>query len=123
MDNKKLTEDRKAVSRLIYLVLTEKLHVKDALLKFPKDITDESLKATYNALIHYEADEDLRKQNIDYREEQDDYLEFIAQLLDRGEDLPSNIIEGYKKYYKDTAVPHSDNMKGLLKSLCRFLNI
>ena len=47
MVKKKYKEERKIVSRLIYMVLAETLHVKDAILKFPKDINDESIKAAH----------------------------------------------------------------------------
>jgi len=116
-------EDRKFVSRLIYMVLAEHLHVKDAILKFPKDINDSTIKTAYHALVHMEADEDLRLKDPDYKEEQDDYLEFIAQTLQEGNVLPKNIIKSYDKYYKNIQTPHSESMKGFIKSLCRFLNV
>lgn len=123
MKKKDYKEERKIVARLIYMVLTETLHIKDAILKFPKDINDSTIKAAYHALIHAEADEDFRLKDLDYKEEQDDYLEFIAQTLQEGNALPQNIIKSYDKYYKNMGTPHSENMKGLLKSLCRFLNV
>lgn len=123
MAKKNYIEDRKIVSRLIYMTLAETLHVRDAILRFPKDINDLSIKAAYHALVHFEADEDLRKVDLDYKDEQDDYLEFIAQILQEGNELPQNIIKSYDKYYKDIDTPHSENVKGLLKSLCKFLNV
>lgn len=123
MVKKSLIEDRKFVSRLIYLVLAETLHVREAILKYPKDVEDETLKAAYHALIHFEADEDLRRQDLDYKDEQDDYLEFIAETLSSGAELPKNFIKSYNKYYKNINAPHSDGMKGLLKSICKFLNV
>lgn len=123
MVKKIYTEERKIVSRLIFMVLAESLHVKDAILKFPKDISDSSIKAAYHALIHMEADEDLRIKDLAYKEEQDDYLEFIAQTLQSGNSLPKNLIKEYDKYYKDIETPHSESMKGLIKSLCKFLNV
>lgn len=123
MIKKTYKEERKSVARLIYMVLAETLHVKDAILRFPKDANDSSIKTAYHALIHREADEDLRGKDLDYREEQDDYLEFIAETLQDGNPLPKNIIKSYDKYYKNIETPHSKSMKGLLKSLCRFLNV
>lgn len=123
MAKKNYIEDRKIVSRLIYMTLAETLHVRDAILRFPKDINDLSIKAAYHALVHLEADEDLRKADLDYKDEQDDYLEFIAQILQEGNELPQNIIKSYDKYYKDIDTPHSESVKGLLKSLCKFLNV
>lgn len=123
MSKKTYKDERKQVSRLIYLVLAENLHVKDAILKFPVDLDDESIKTAYHALIHLEADEDLRRMDLEYKDEQDDYLEFIAQILQEGNALPKNIIKSYDKYYKGITTPHSKSMKGLLKSLCKFLNV
>lgn len=123
MVKKSYNEERKFVSRLIFMVLAESLHVKEAILKFPKDVNDSSLKAAYHALIHYEADEDLRARDLDYKDEQDDYLEFLAQTLQSGNPLPKNVIKGYDDYYKDIETPHSESMKGLMKSLCKFLNV
>lgn len=116
-------EERKNVARLIYMVLADSLHVRNAILKFPKDINDSSIKTAYHALIHLEADEELRRTDLDYKDEQDDYLEFIAQILQDGNALPENIIKSYDKYYKNISLPYSDSMKGLIKSLCKFLNV
>lgn len=123
MVKKKFKEERKFVSRLIYMVLAENLSVREAILKFPKDVNDSTLKAAYHALIHYEADEDLRHRDLDYKDEQDDYLEFIAQIMQNGEALPQNIIKSYEKYYKNIDTPNSESMEGLLRSLCKFLNV
>lgn len=123
MINKKHKEERKIVSRLIYMVLADVLNVREAILKFPKDSSDATVRTAYHALVHREADEDYRKTDLDYKDEQDDYLEFIAQTLKEGNALPKNIIKSYDKYYKNVTTPHSESMKGLLKSLCRFLNV
>lgn len=123
MVKKKYIEERKLVARLIYKVLTEFLGVREAIMEFPKDVADSSIRTAYHALIHYEADEDLRRRDLLYKDEQDDYLEFIAQTLEKGESLPQNIIRSYEKFYKNIETPHSAGMKGLIKSLCKFLNV
>ena len=123
MIKKNYKEERKEVSRLIFRVLAENLCVREAILKFPKDIDDKTLITAYHALIHFEADEDLRKRDLAFKDEQDDYLEFIANVLQAGEDLPNNIIRSYEKYYKGANTPISAGMKGLLKNLCKFLNV
>jgi len=123
MGKKGFTEGRKSVSRLIYMVLTETLTVREAILRFPKDVNDSTVKTAYHALVHRESDEDFRRANLEYKDEQDDYLEFIAQILQTGDALPKNLIESYNKYYKDANIPHSESMKGLIKSLCKFLNV
>ena len=92
-------ENRMLVSELIRKVLVGVISVREAVTMFPFDTDDKSIEAAYHALIHYEADEDLRKRDILYKEEQDEYLELIFQTLGNGESLPDNIIRNYKKYY------------------------
>ena len=99
------------------------LSVREALLRFPKDVDDKSIISAWHALSHYEADEDLRRRDELYKEEQDDYIEFISYILDKGEDLPDNIIRSYGHYYKDANIPHTKDTKGFLESFFRFLNI
>ena len=119
MDNK---NDRKFVGRLIYAVLTERKNVREAIKLFP-DSKDRNIECAYHALVHYEADEDMRYKDIEYREAQDDYLEFLAQTLSEGKDLPKNIIEEYKPYYKGTASVWLDGLNGFWKEFKRFINI
>lgn len=116
-------EDRVYVAGLIRQVLISRLCVREAILNFPRDTEDKSIQAAFHALVHYEADEDLRARDSLYREEQDDYLEFISYVLERGEDLPENIIENYEKYYACANIPHEENTKGFFKGFFRFLNI
>ena len=86
-------EDRVLVAGLIRQVLISRMCVREAILKFPRDTEDKSIHAAYHALVHYEADEDLRNRDNLYREEQDDYLEFLANILENGKNLPENIIQ------------------------------
>ncbi len=116
-------EDRVLVAGLIRQVLISRMCVREAILKFPRDTEDKSIHAAYHALVHYEADEDLRNRDNLYREEQDDYLEFLANILENGKNLPENIIQNYEKYYECANIPHEKNTKGFFKSFLRFLNI
>ena len=97
--------------------------VREAMLAYPKDTEDESLIAAYHALIHYEADEDLRNRDPLYKEEQDDYIEFLSYILEREEDLPENIIANYKQYYDSAPILHKNNPQGFFKSFWKILNI
>lgn len=115
--------DRVLVAGLIRQVLISRMCVREAILNFPRDTKDASIHAAYHALVHYEADEELRSRDELYREEQDDYLEFISNILERGQDLPENIISNYEKYYACANIPHEKNAKGFLKSFLRFLNV
>ena len=121
-----MTEDiqnRKLVAVMIRKVLIGALTVGAAVKSYPFDSGDKSLEAAYHALVHYEADEDLRRRDILYREEQDEYLEMIAFTLEKGESLPDNIIRNYELYYPESNIPHKHDKQGALKSFLRFLNI
>ncbi len=113
-------KNRKYVGRLIYSVLAERKKVREALLLFPES-SDKSIECAYHALVHFEADEDLRYKDFDYREEQNDYLEFIAQTLSAGKSLPRNIIADYEPYYKGIARKWEQG--GFWKEFLRFINL
>lgn len=115
--------DRRYVAELLRSVRLGALSVRQAMLKYPKDTKDESLIASYHALIHYEADEDIRARDILFREEQDDYLEFIYTTLANGEDLPQNIIDSYKEFYNKAPILHEQNAKGFWKTFWQNLNV
>lgn len=115
--------DRVAVGELLRLVRLGSLSVRQAMLQYPRDVEDESLIAAYHALIHYEADEDLRNRDLLYKEEQDDYLEFLSETLKNGQDLPANIIENYKSFYNSAPILHEDSLLGKFKSFWKNLNI
>ena len=116
-------EERQKVSELIRFVLTGRICVREAINSFPKNSQDESIQASYHALVHYEADEDLRNRDLLYKEEQNDYLLMLAEILEKGEDLPFNIINSYKEYYKSANIPNENNFSGKLKSFFKNLNV
>lgn len=116
-------DDRKTVSNLLMRVRCGEMSVREAMLKYPRDTEDESLIAAYHALIHYEADEDIRIKDELYKKEQDDYLEFLSLTLAQGHDLPENIIENYKDFYSQAPILHKKGIKGFFKSFWKNLNI
>lgn len=113
--------NRKFVGRLIYSVLTEHRSVREAIQLFP-DSQDKNIECAYHALVHYEADEDMRYMDIEYRDEQNDYLEFIAETLSAGNELPRNIVADYEEYYKGIAHPWVNGAKGFWNEIMRFIN-
>ena len=119
---REVLNNRKYVGRLVYSVLTERRCVREALKLFP-DTQDKNIECAYHALVHYESDEDIRYMDIEYREEQDDYLEFIAETLTSGRELPRNIIAEYEDYYKGTAKIWKGGWRGFLKEFMRYINI
>lgn len=118
-----MNQNRLYTAELIRKVLISQMCVREAILQMPRDTEDQSIHAAYHALVHYEADEDLRKSDEIYKDEQDDYLEFLASVLEKGDDLPENIIKNYEKYYSCGNILHENNAKGFLRSFFRFLNI
>lgn len=121
-NTQELINNRKFVGRLIYSVLSERRCVREALKLFP-DTMDKNIECAYHALVHFEADEDMRYQDIEYKEAQNDYLEEIAQTLSAGYELPRNIIADYEDYYKGTASLWKSGLQGFLKEFGRFINI
>ena len=116
-------QDRKKVSELIFDVLTNKISVLEALRDFPKNLGDPTLDAALHALVHLEADEDLRKKDALYRDEQDMYLEDIANILSEGNALPCNVIEEYKQYYKDSLIYPNIDKKAVFERLKKMINL
>ena len=114
-------ELRKLVSEIIRKVLVGELTVKDALPLFPAETGDKSIEAAFHALLHYEADEDLRARDLMYKEEQDDYLTLLFQTLEVGADLPDNIIKNYEKYYKSADIPMPNDFRSNLIRFWRFI--
>ena len=117
---KEIKKARENVSVLIIKILTCTMCAREALMHFPKDIQDKSLECAWHAIIHYEADEEIRAKDNDYAQEQDDYLEMIANILKNGEELPNNIIQSYSEYYEEAYLPKSTSWLNTLKSLFRF---
>lgn len=114
-------EARVLVSELIRKVLIGELSVRNAITLFPPNTKDKSIEAAFHALVHYEADEDLRNRDLLYKEEQDDYLTLIFQTLETGASLPDNIIRNYEKYYKKADIPMPNDFKSNLIRFWRFL--
>lgn len=115
--------EREFVGRLICSVLAKRICVREALLTFPKDCEDKTVRAAWYALCHLEADEDLRKKDDLYRQEQDEYIDFIAKTLSEGKELPENIVSVYEQYHQEPLIPHQTTIKGKFKKLLQFLNI
>ena len=115
--------ERKYIAGLIINVLKKKLIVREALLKFPKNLHDPSAIVAYHALIHFEADEELRAKDKLYMQEQNNYIIFIAQTFQKGEELPQNVIEEYKKFYRWAPSQFSNTKEGMFEKLKRFINI
>lgn len=122
-DNAQYIKDRKKVSGLILNVLCKKISVLEALKEFPKNLGDTTLNAAFHALVHFEADEELRKKDTLYSNEQDAYLEDVANILSQGGALPYNIIEEYNKFHKDSLIYPDIDKKSIIKRLKKIINL
>lgn len=116
-------KDRKKVSELVLAVLTGKMTVLEALKEYPKNLADPTLGAVFHALVHFEADEDLRAKDSLYRDEQDSYLEDIANILAKGESLPFNIIDEYDEYHKESLIYPNIDKKTVFDRLKKMINL
>jgi len=112
---------RKKAGELILKVLNKTVNVRVALLNFPQDIKDSSVKAAWHALCHLGADEELRAKDRLYAEEQDLFLNSVAQTLLEGNSLAEEIINAYKKYYTEPLTPHKRGIKGFFEEMKNFL--
>lgn len=121
-NNAQYIKDRKKVSGLILDVLAQRITVLQALKEYPKNLGDSTLNAAFHAIVHFEADEDLRNKDALYRSEQDAYLEDIASILSDGSALPYNIIEEYNKYHKDSLIYPNIDKKTVMQRLKKMIN-
>lgn len=119
----KIYQNRLLVADLINDVVLGKICVSRALELFPKDKTDINLKCAFDALMHREADEDLRAKELDYAQVQDEFLLDLASILKENQKLPQNIIEQYQKYHSDNLIGEWDKpLKSILKNFKRMIN-
>lgn len=114
-----ITQARKTISEIIIDILAEKISIREGIKKFPDYIGDESAECAFHAILHYDADEDFRKLDPDYLEEQNNYLEYIAELFQKGEDLPANIIDEYRQYYEKPPLLSKKGIINTIKNLFR----
>ncbi len=119
----KIFENRLLVAKLIIEVLKNKMTVSQALSNFPKEKNDINIKCAFDALIHREADEDLRSKISDYAQIQDEFLYDLANILRNNERLPQNIIEQYQKYHSENLMGEWDKpIKSIMKNFKRMIN-
>ncbi len=119
----KIYENRLIVAALIEDVLAGKKTVNEALSLFPHENNDINIKCAFDALMHREADEDLRAKIPDYKETQDEFLMEIASILKENQKLPKNIISQYLKYHSDNLISDNiKNFKDILKQVKRMIN-
>ena len=117
-----ITKAREATGKLFYSVISGVITPFEATKYFPKNVEDTSLKIAWHALLHFDADEEIRAKDFEYAQEQLKYIEFLAKILSEGKELPANILDEYEKLYSETVLPKNYNWWGKLTSLFRFLD-
>lgn len=115
-------ELKKEVSKLLFEVVSGEKTVLYALSNFPKYQKNNDINVCFHILAHFEADEDLRAKDPLYKEEQDNYILYIANLLQKGESIPVNIINEYNEYYKETLVYPIITKKTIIERLKKSIN-
>ena len=113
---------REATGKILYSLISGTIPVADAIKYFPRNIEDTSVKIAWHALLHFDADEEIRQKDSDYAQEQIKYLELLAKILSQGKELPANMLEEYENLYIDTIMPKKYNFWGTIKALFRFLD-
>ncbi|MBQ8848503.1 MAG: hypothetical protein IJ003_06120 [Candidatus Gastranaerophilales bacterium] len=122
-ENLKKYQNRLLVSDLIYDVLNKKISVQTALSKFPSDRNDINLKCAFDAILHLEADEDVRNNDSEYAMLQDETLRFIAECFKDNQTLPKNMIKNYlNEHDSDLTGEYLPFIKSVLKNFKRMIN-
>ena len=116
-------KNRVFVSNLLTKVLTEQMSVLQAVSIFPKNTDDPAIDTAFHALMHLEADEDYRAKDALYKEEQNSFIEFIAQTLAKGDDLAQNIVDEYTRFYPEAMLYKPDTKENIIKRLLKSINL
>ena len=120
---KDYTIERKQVATLIMDVLVDKICVREALLKFPKNCEDNAIAIAWHALVHFEADEDIIKKDTLFRDVQVDFLEGLYNILIEGHDLPPNLLKEYNRYHSNIDTAYSPRKADFWHEMKKNLNI
>lgn len=121
-DKESIIQARETAAELLIGVLNQQIDFKDAVKAFPQNDEDETLECAFHILLYYDADDEYRAVNPDYASEQTEYIEYISDLLSRGDDIPANIILEYKKYYETAPTIYKNGIMNVIKSLFRFIS-
>lgn len=123
-DNKKILDQkaREATGKILYSLISGAISPTDAIKYFPRNIEDTSVKIAWHALLHFDADEEIRQKDSEYAQEQIKYIELLAKILSQGKKLPENMLEDYENLYIDTVMPKKYDFWGTIKALFRFLS-
>lgn len=88
---------RQAAAALLEAVLEERLEPRLAIVRWPEtgDVSDLSLQVAYQALWHFESDEDKQQGELFYMDAQLELLSQMARFLRAGQSLPGYMLGTY----------------------------
>jgi len=86
-------EIKQSAGRLIQKVLDRALSARDCLAQWPSggDLGDETLDCAFEALNHYESDEDIRQRDPAYAQRQREELQLLVDCLLNDQPLPPRL--------------------------------
>jgi hypothetical protein len=88
---------RQLAAQLLAAVTDERLSPQLAINRWPESghYTDPSLEVAYQALWHFEADEEKQQTELFYLDAQLELLRQMSAFLQEGRDLPAYFLKGY----------------------------
>ncbi len=89
---------RQRAAQLLEAVIDERIEPRMAINRWPEPATepDPSMDCAYQALWHFEADEDKQKSELFYMDAQLELLRQMSLALQQGHDLPGHILALYR---------------------------
>lgn len=96
----KIIESRRKAAQLIRRCLYEGYLVREALKNWPDYYEDQTLLCARHALVHFEVDKEVYRNDKEYFEQQVEWMQQLVNILSTGEAIPANIIESYEEYYE-----------------------
>lgn len=94
---------RQRAAQLLEAVIQEEVEPRLAINRWPETLdepVDPSLECAFQALWHFEADEDKQQSEIFYMDAQLELLRQMAQFLKEGKDLPAYMLRMYSPQNK-----------------------
>jgi hypothetical protein len=117
---------RQKAAQLLEDVLDERMEPRLAINRWPEpgDMPDASLDTAWQALWHFEADEDKQQSELFYLDAQLELLRQIARFLKEGRDLPAYFLQPYPedhqvRFFYDLP-PVQDSLRLLRQVKARF---
>jgi hypothetical protein len=88
---------RQRAAQLLEAVIEERVEPRIAINRWPEPVieSDPSINCAYQALWHFEADEEKQKRELFYMDAQWELLRQMSRCLKNGEDIPTHILALY----------------------------